>query len=156
MKKGIDCIGVAVCFFCHDGGGKVLLNKRSDKSRDEHFTWDQGGGSIEVGEVVLDTLAREIKEEYCTDVVNSEFLGFRDVHRVDEKGNKTHWVMLDFKVLVDSKKVKNGVPDKHSEIGWFGLDNLPNPLHSQLPFFLQKYKEKLFTYTHIDYIVNKA
>lgn len=55
-------------------------------------------------------------------------------------------VVLDFKVLVDREKVKNGVPDKHSEIKWFKFNNLPKPLHSQFPFFLQKYKEKLFNF----------
>ena len=144
MKKGIDHVGVAVVFFCHDGNGNVLLNKRSNKSRDEKGTWDPGGGGIEVGEKVLDTLKREIKEEYCTDILESEFLGFRDVHRVDEEGNKTHWVILDFKVLVDRSKVKNGVPDKHEEIGWLKLNNLPKPLHSQFPLFLKKYKDKIY------------
>jgi 8-oxo-dGTP diphosphatase len=143
MKKGIDCIGVGVVFFCHDGKGNVLLSKRSKNCRDEHGKWDPGGGSIEIGEKVSDTLKREIKEEYRTDIIDSEFLGFRDVHRVDEKGNKTHWIALDFKVLVDRKKVKNGVPQKHSEIKWFEFNNLPKPLHSQFPFFLKKYKEKL-------------
>lgn len=142
-KKGIDHVGTAVVFFCHDGNGNVLLNKRSKKSRDEHHTWDPGGGVIEVGEKVIDALKREIKEEYCTDIIESEFLGFRDVHRVDEKGNPTHWIILDFKVLINRKKVANGVPDKHAEIGWFKLNNLPFPVHSQFPLFLKKYKEKL-------------
>jgi 8-oxo-dGTP diphosphatase len=144
MRKGIDYIGVSVIFFCHDGKGNVLLNKRSDKSRDEQGKWDPGGGSVNVGEKIMDTLKREIKEEYFTDIVDSEFLGFRDVHRFDKEGNKTHWIALDFKILVDRKMVKNGVPDKHDQIGWFRLDNLPKPLHSQFPYFLQKYKEKLF------------
>ena len=144
MKRGIDYVGVSVVFFCHDGKGNILLNKRSEKSRDERGTWDPGGGSAEVGEKIEVTLKREIKEEYCTDIIDSEFLGFRDVHRIDEKGNKTHWIALDFKVLIDRKKVKNGVPDKHSEIKWFKFDNLPKPLHSQFPFFLKKYKQKLY------------
>ncbi len=144
MKRGIDCIAVGVVFFCHDGKGNVLLSKRSKMSRDEYDTWDPGGGSIEIGEKALDTLGREVKEEYCTDIINSEFLGFRDVHRINEEGNKTHWIALDFKVLIDRKKAKNGVPEKHSEIGWFKVGNLPKPLHSQFPYFLKKYKERLF------------
>lgn len=143
MKKGIGYIGVGVVFFCHDGRGKFLMSKRSVNTRDEHGRWDPGGGGIEFGESIGDALKREIKEEYCTDVIESEFLGFRDVHRVDEKGNKTHWVVLDFKVLVDKNKVKNGAPQDHTEIGWFGLKNLPSPLHSQCPYFLNKYKDKL-------------
>lgn len=144
MKKGIDYPAVGIVFFCHDGKGNILLDKRSNKSRDERGTWDPGGGGVELGESIEDTISRELKEEYCVKPINSEFLGFRDVHRIDEEGNKTHWVMLDFKVLVDRKKVKNGVPDKHEEIGWFRLNNLPKPLHSQFPLFLKKYKSMLY------------
>lgn len=143
MKKGVDHIGVEVVFFCHDGKGNLLMSKRSKKSRDEQGTWDPGGGSIDVGEKVMDALKREIKEEYCADIIESEFLGFRDGHRVNEEGNKTNWIILDFKVLVDREKVKNGVPDKHSEIKWFKFNNFRKPLHSQFPFFLKEYKTKL-------------
>ena len=108
MKQGIDYIGVGIVFFCHDGRGNFLMNKRSKKTRDEHGRWDIGGGGVELGEHIEDTVERELKEEYCTDIIKSEFLGFRDVHRVDEKGNKTHWIALDFKVLVDKRKVRNG------------------------------------------------
>ena len=143
MKKGIDHIGTTVVFFCHDGKGNFILSKRSKNSRDEYGTWDPGGGAIEFDEPVMDALKREVKEEYCTDIIESEFLGFRDIHRTDEMGNKTHWIGLDFKVLVDREKVKNGVPDKHDEIGWFNVSHLPNPLHSQFPLFIKKYKGKI-------------
>lgn len=143
MRKGLNYIGVAVVFFCHDGKGKFVMGKRSNKTRDEHGKWDPGGGSVEFGESMDNALKREVKEEYCTEVIESEFLGFRDVHRVDEKGNKTHWMVLDFKVLINKNKVKNGVPQDHTEIGWFTLKNLPSPLHSQFPHFIKKYKDKL-------------
>lgn len=143
MRKGVDCVGIGVVFFCCDNRGNLLMNQRSKNCRDEHGKWDIGGGSIEFGEKIGDTLKREIKEEYCTDILASEFLGFRDVHRVDEKENKTHWILLDFKVLVDRKKVKNGDLEKHDKIDWFSLDNLPKPIHSQLLTFIKKYKDRL-------------
>jgi len=87
-------------------------------------------------------LKREIKEEYCADVLASEFLGFRDIHRT-HNGKKTHWVALDFKVLVDSSKIRIGEPHKFDQIGWFTLDKLPKTIHSQLPIFFEKYKDKL-------------
>ncbi len=142
MKKGVDYTGVAIVYFCHDGQGNFLMSKRSKNCRDEHGCWDQGGGGLEFDHDVIETLKKEIKEEYCTDVLDYEFLGYRDVHR-EHDGQKTHWVSLDFKVLVDRSKVKNGEPHKFDEIVWFRLDNLPEPLHSQTPTFLRNYKDKL-------------
>lgn len=142
MKKGEDFIGVAIVYFCHNGKGKFLLNKRSEKCRDEHGTWDPGGGGLEFGDTVENTLKKEIMEEYCTEVLYYEFLGYRDVHR-EHNGKKTHWIALDFKVLVDENKVSNGEPHKFDSVEWFTLDKLPKPLHSQFPYFLEKYKDKI-------------
>ena len=142
LQKGIDYTGVTVVYLCHDGQGHILLNKRSKNCRDEHGTWDPGGGGVEFGETVEGTLKKELREEYCAEILAHEFLGFRDVHRTHE-GKKTHWIALDFKVLVDPTKVKNGEPHKFDKIGWFTLDKLPTPLHSQFPGFLEKYKEKI-------------
>src|SRR3989344_8109205 len=134
MKKGIDCVGVCVVFFCHDGKGNVILGKRSSKSRDERATWDIGGGGVELHDSVIDTLKNEIKEEYDCDVLNYEFLGYRDVHRVHE-GVKTHWVALDFKVLIDTKQMKNMEPEKKDDVKLFPLTQIPKEVHSQLPYF---------------------
>lgn len=142
MKIGVDYIGNTVTFVCHDGQGNYLLSKRGVNCRDEHGTWDPGGGGVEVHDTVIDTLKKEITEEYCTDILEYEFMGYRDVHR-DNNGIKTHWIALDFKVLVNREKVRNGEPHKLDEIGWFKLNELPQPLHSQFPFALEKYKDKL-------------
>jgi len=142
MKKGEDYTGVTIVYLCHDGKGNYLFNKRSNKCRDEHGAWDQGGGGLEFGDTVENTLKREIQEEYCTEVLAYDFLGYRDVHR-EHDGIRTHWVALDFKVLINREKVKNGEPEKFDEIGWFTLNNLPSPLHSQTPKFLDLYKGKI-------------
>ena len=142
MKRGEDYTGVAVVYFCHDGNGNFLLNKRGVNCRDEHGTWDPGGGGIEFSDTVENSLRKEIKEEYCTNVIEYEFLGFRDVHR-EHNGKKTHWIALDFRVLVDRNKVSNGEPHKFDSVEWFTLDKLPSPLHSQFPNFLNLYKNKL-------------
>ncbi len=142
MKKGTDYTGVTVIFACHDGKGNFLFSKRGPHCRDEHGAWDSGSGAVEFGDTVEQTLRKEIAEEYCTEVLAFERLGFRDVHR-EEGGVKTHWIALDFKVLVDPAKVQNGEPHKMDEIAWFRLDALPSPMHSQWPVFFRLYEDRL-------------
>lgn len=142
LLKGRHYTGISVVFFCHDGKGNFIMAKRSDQARDERGSWDIGAGGIEFNENVIDTLKNEIKEEYCTDVLDFEFLGYRDIHREFES-EPTHWISLDFKVLIDPKKVANGEPHKFSEIGLFRLGKLPKPLHSQVPIFFKLYKDKI-------------
>ncbi len=142
MKKGFDCIGITVSFLCHDGEGNVLLNKRSVHCRDEHGHWDCGGGSVEFGQTIERTLRKEIKEEYNADVQSFEFLGYRDVFRVQE-GQDTHWLSLDFLVKVDRAQVKNNEPHKFDELEWFKWGELPTPMHSQFPQFLKQYNQKI-------------
>lgn len=142
MKKGVDYTGISIVFLCHDGRGNYLFNKRSNRCRDEHGSWDCGGGALEFGADVIETLKKEIAEEYCTTVLSHEFLGYRDVHRIHD-GKKTHWIALDFTVLIERNSVANGEPQKFAEIGWFKLGSFPAPLHSQFPRFLEKYQNRL-------------
>ena len=142
MKQGIDYIGVTVAFFCHDGKGNFLLAKRSKNARDEHGKWDGGGGGLEFNDTVEQTLRKEIKEEYCADVLEYIYLGYRDVHRTHD-GQPTHWIALDHLVFVNRSQVKNGEPHKFDQLSWFRLDTLPENLHSQLPNFLSLYAEQL-------------
>ncbi|MEA3249853.1 MAG: NUDIX domain-containing protein [Patescibacteria group bacterium] len=143
-KKGLDFIGTGVIFFCHDGHGRFLMAKRGVNARDERGRWDIGAGAIEFGENIGDALRREIHEEYCTDVIGYDFLGFRNVRRTHE-GHPTHWIALDYLVAIDPKKVRNGEPHKFDDIRWFNFDGLPDvtDIHSQLPTFFERYSERL-------------
>jgi len=140
MQKGVDYTGVTVVYLCHDGKGNILLNKRSKNCRDEHGRWDPGGGGVEFGETVEGTIRKELKEEYNATALKIDFLNYADVHRVHE-GKKTHWIALVFKVLVDRENVKNNEPHKFDEIGWFTIDNLPTPLHSQFSKYLNEFTQ---------------
>ncbi len=142
LKKGIDYPGVTVVYFCHDGQGHFVLNKRGVNCRDEQGTWDPGGGGIELGHTVEGTIRKEVREEYGTEVLAFEFLGYRDIHR-RHQGQATHWIALDFKVLVNRDQVKNGEPHKFDDVQWFTLKTLPSPLHSQFPGFIEKYHSHL-------------
>ena len=142
MRKGIDFIGVCVVFLCHDGNGSFVMGKRSGNARDEHGTWDFGGGGVEFGETIKEALQREVKEEYGVDVLDYEFLGYRDVHR-EHQGEQTHWLAFDFKVHVDRTQVINAEPQTIGAIAWYSLDDLPQNLHSQIPSTLECYRHKL-------------
>jgi 8-oxo-dGTP diphosphatase len=144
MREGVDSIGVAVAFYCHDGNGKLLLIKRGAKTRDEHGKWEIGGGAVEWGETQEDSLRREIREEYKTIALHFELLGVIDDIR-DKDGEKIHWLVANYLVQVDPKLVAIGEPHKFTDIGWFDLNNLPQPLHINLELGLKRYREKLET-----------
>lgn len=142
MQKGVDYTGVAVGFYCHDRKGKYLFHRRTNQCRDEHGRWDCGGGGVRFGERLHDAVTRELQEELGTHPLTIEFVGFDEAFRENE-GKRTHWISFKYRVEVDPETVQNNEPDKHDAFGWCTLDNLPSPLHSQIPAELEKYKNQL-------------
>lgn len=132
LKKGVDFTGVNCVFYCTDGKGSILAQKRSQNCRDEQGTWDPGGGSMEFYEESFESVViREVQEEYCLEVAKIELAGIRNILR-ENNGIKTHWVSIIFGVLVkDPENACVGEPDKAEEVRWFPLNNLPDNLHSQ-------------------------
>jgi 8-oxo-dGTP diphosphatase len=141
-QKGIDYIGVCVCYFCHDGQGNFVMHRRGTGARDEHGTWDIGGGGLKFSETIEQALHRELSEEYGTVPVSYELLGQREALR-EHNGKPTHWISLDFKVLVDPSTVSNNEPATIDALEWVTLETIPDPLHSQLLKFFTVYKGRL-------------
>jgi ADP-ribose pyrophosphatase YjhB (NUDIX family) len=131
LQRGVDFIGVTCSFVCHDGKGNILMHKRSKNCRDEQGNWDNGGGAHEFGSTIEETVRREIKEEYGADVLELQYIKTYDAHRTLTDGTPTHWLAVLFAAKVDPKQAHNNEPYKIDEIGWFTLDELPKPLHSQ-------------------------
>ncbi len=142
MKKGIDYTGITVSYYCHDGKGNYVMHLRGEKCRDENGRWDCGGGSVKFGEKLDDAVRREIKEEFGADIISQKQIGVDEVFR-EHNGVKTHWIAFRFVVEVDPKTVYNAEPEKHDDLQWFRLDNLPSPLHSQFEKELEKSKKYL-------------
>ena len=132
LRRGIDFTGISCSFICHDGQGNFLMHKRSQNCRDEQGTWDCGAGALELNESVVETVKREIYEEYGANAKNLQFLGFFDIKRNLDDGTPTHWICIMHAAEVDPQDVKNNEPHKIDELGWFTYDNLPKPLHSQV------------------------
>lgn len=144
LRKGVDHIGVSAVMFCHDGEGLVFLNKRGSNCRDEQGKWDLCGGSVDFDDTIETTIGKEIQEEYGATPLDTEFLGFRDVFRINDAGEKTHWVTYDFKVRIDPREAKNNEPHKFDAVGWFPIDRMPAPVHSEIPRFMRRYQNRLY------------
>lgn len=143
MKKGFDFTGVVLCNLCHNGEGEYALGLRSDKCRDEHFTWEPtGSGGLKFGEEIEIAIKREILEELGTEAQKIEFIGLHEAFR-EIDGQKTHWLYIVNKVQVDKNLVKIAEPDKCTKLDWFTIENFPQPLMSQFPPILEKFKHKL-------------
>ncbi len=145
--KGVSFTGITTCFFCHDGAGKVFMAKRSHHSRDEQGKWDVGGGGLKWGLSAEDNVRREIEEEYGTKPLEIQFLGYRDAFRELPDSTQTHWIALDFLARVDRNDVHISEPDMFDDSGWFTMEELPEPIHSQLPHAFAKYEPEFRAFT---------
>jgi 8-oxo-dGTP diphosphatase len=141
--KGVSFTGITTPFICHDGAGHIFLTKRSKNTRDEHGRWDFGAGGLKHGQSVEDTVRRELLEEYNVEPLELTFIGYFDAFRTSPDGLPTHWLAMCFAAKIDPSKVKINEPEMVDDSGWFTLDSLPAPLHSQFDVFLAKYGARL-------------
>lgn len=140
--KGVSFVGVSTCFFCYKNDGTFFLAKRSKNARDEQGRWEMGGGGLKWGLTAIENIERELKEEFNAKPKEIKFMGYRDVFR-ENIGQPTHWLCLDFAVLVDGKNMHINEPEMFDDSGWFTLSSLPSPLHSQQQIFFDKNKNEL-------------
>lgn len=143
QQKGTSFVGVSTCFLCYSKDGQCFMAKRSSKARDEPGRWDNGGGGLKWGVTAEDNVRREVEEEYAATPLKIDFLGYRDVFRQLADGTPTHWLAIDFAVLVNKDEVKINEPEIFDDSGWFVRWDEPSPLHSQIPFMLKKYVKEI-------------
>ncbi len=141
MKIGFDCIGIVVATLCHDGQGNYAMMKRSSKSRDSHGFWDFGGGTVEFGEKLEETLVREVKEEFGVVPISYTQIGTRDI--IDTEAKK-HWIGVFYKVEVDRDTVYNAEPETHEDLQWFKLPDVPSPLRPIVVDQIEAFKNFLY------------
>lgn len=145
MVAGIDFIGVTTPFYCNDGRGNFLLHKRSTRTRDEHGTWDPGGGKLEFGQTLEESVLREVREEYgCVGTIQEQLPPLTVIR--EWQGRSTHWLAIPFFVLVNPADAIMNEPDAMDEIGWFRLDALPEPLHKGFRFTMETYQREFAKY----------
>ena len=94
---------------------------------------------MDFGVDIEQNVLREVFEEYgCKGEIHGR-LPAHDIFR-EHNGVKTHWLAIPFFIKVDPNEVKNNEPEKIDEIGWFKLDNLPQPLHTGFKFTFLKFQ----------------
>ena len=143
QHKGVSFVGVSTVFLCHDGNGKIFLSKRSKKARDEHGRWTPGAGGLKHGQSLEQNIRRELNEENDAEALEIVFLGYKNLFRKLDDGTPTHWLVMNFAVLVDPTQMKINEPDMVDGFGGFTLDALPTPLHSEFNKFVDEYNLRL-------------
>jgi mutator protein MutT len=126
MKKGVDYIGVSAGAIIFNDKGKIFLSKRSKNTKNERGCWETPGGSVEFGEKLEETVKREIVEEYGAEIeIIEQWLSVDHII----SSEKQHWVATTFLAKFKSgQEPKIMEPDKCDQIGWFNLNELPEPL----------------------------
>ena len=135
MDKIRPKIGIGV--YITDGKGNLLMTLRT--SPHEPGTWCPPGGHLEMGESVLDCCKREVKEEVGLDVDGVEMLVA--VNNIFSSGK--HYVNVDFVAKGVTGTPEIGEPEKIGKIGWYPLDDLPQPLMLPTINLFKDYSEVL-------------
>lgn len=125
MLEAVDYIGVGVGAIVFNSEGKVFLAKRGPKAKNERGCWEFPGGSVNLGERMTEAIVREFREEYGMEIIVDGLLSVFD-HILPEEHQ--HWVSPTFIARVAKGSPRIMEPEKCSDIGWFSLDNLPEPL----------------------------
>jgi len=140
LEPGKDYVGTATPFYCIDGDGRILFQKRSSKTRDESGRWDPGSGKLEKGLTLEENVKKEVREELGAE---AEIIGRLPAHGIFRKheGSETHWLAACFFVTVDSDEVEINEPEKIDELKWAEIGNFPEPLHIGFASTFEEYRE---------------
>lgn len=122
LKRGKDYIGVGVGAVIFEQN-KILLIKRMVPP--EAGYWAIQGGAVEFGETIEAAIRREVQEELGVESEVVTMLGVTD-HILPDEG--VHWVAPVFLMKITAGTPQNVESHKHSDLRWFSLDELPDPI----------------------------
>lgn len=118
MIRKIVLTGVIRC------KSEYLIVKRSSDDDFLAGLWEFPGGNIEDGELIIDALKRELKEEIGYEINEEDA---KIIHYYDEikyKNNEDiHYIELDFLIDVTTKDINIKLSSEHSEYKWVKKDS---------------------------------
>lgn len=121
-QPGLDFPGLGVGLaILRDG--KLLLCKRMKAPEAGH--WNIVGGKVDHMERAEIAARREAEEETGLAIGAIRYLGMTE--QLIE-ADRQHWISLLYVTEDTTGEPQLTEPDKLSEIGWFDLDHLPQPL----------------------------
>lgn len=91
-------------------------------------------GKVENGENFIDCAIREANEETKVDLTRGNLQHILTVHRRAE----TDWVDAYFEIIGSDAVPVNNEPEIHSELEWFGVEELPDNVIPAVKFALQQ------------------
>ncbi|MGV8936822.1 MAG: NUDIX domain-containing protein [Allorhizobium sp.] len=103
--------------------GRILLYRRVNPP--EAGFWNIVGGKVDVMEPAASAAKREAEEETGIAIGKIEFLC---VSEQIIEADRQHWVSLIYRCDDFTGEPALTEPDKLSDMGWFALDELPEPL----------------------------
>jgi GrpB-like predicted nucleotidyltransferase (UPF0157 family)/ADP-ribose pyrophosphatase YjhB (NUDIX family) len=142
MKAGRDYVGVGVGALVFDDAGRVFLAQRGPSASNERGTWEFPGGKVGFGEKLVEAVTREFAEEYGMVIEITELLGVSDHILLAEQ---EHWVSPTFLARHVSGEPRILEPQKCTAIGWFQINELPDPLSLVTQDDVKMYREKKFS-----------
>ncbi|HET7356879.1 MAG TPA: NUDIX domain-containing protein [Nocardioidaceae bacterium] len=103
----------------------LLVHRRPDK-RAYPNVWELPGGVMEAGESELAALARELHEELGVRIArdSASHLCRLTARPAGEPAHLSAWLVRDWQGTP-----ANVAAEEHDDIEWFGLEELPPPVH---------------------------
>lgn len=103
--------------------GKILLVQRRQPPEAGH--WGIPGGKVDWMEPIEQAVRREILEEVQLTLKDIELLGVVD--QLD-KAEHEHWIAVVYKAITLAGTPRLCEPEKHVNMRWFDLRDLPHPI----------------------------
>ncbi len=107
--------------------GAFIFNNKGELFLTKSDRWDNKyvmpGGHVEYGEIIIEALKREMKEETNLDINEIEFLGFKELLNLEQDFYKDrHMVSLNFKCKALNNEVI--LTEEAQEYIWVSIDEV--------------------------------
>lgn len=114
--------------------GKVLLGKRKGSHGEGEYAWP--GGHLEYMESFEECAKRETLEETGMHIHNIRFLRLMNLKQYAPK----HYIDIGLVADWESGNPQVVEPEKVERWDWYDIDELPQPLFSTIPSYIEAYK----------------